>query len=88
MLLYSLPALWVPFPRIFIIKGNADHGKNPPFCPFPVILFINEEATGCINEGAIGARGANNEEAYVVSNPPSYFFMFYCLSSIVNKFVN
>ena len=42
-----------------IIKGNTNNGRNPPSCPFPalmtrfpVIAFINNEATGCVNEEA------------------------------------
>ena len=43
-----------PFPRTFIIKDNTNDGKNLPSCPFPVISFINGEATGCVNDEAIG----------------------------------
>ena len=74
------------FPRTFIIKGNANNGRNLPSCPFPVIGIINEEATGCINEeptGAINeaATGAIRAPRY----PPScfFYFMFYCFSSTV-----
>ena len=59
MLLYTIPALINPFPDIaFTIKGNANNGRDPPSCPFMSpfsdIAFINEEATGCINEAATG----------------------------------
>ena len=61
-LLYPLPTLLTPFPdlvtplpRIFIKKGNANNDRNLHFAPFPVIVFINQEAIGCINEEAIGA---------------------------------
>ena len=49
-----------PFPRNSIIICNAINERSPPyyFCalrtPFPVIAFMNEEATGCINKEAIG----------------------------------
>ena len=61
MLLCPLPALLNHFPRTFIIKGSANNRRNPPSCPsalttpFPVITFINEQATDFINDGAIGA---------------------------------
>ena len=62
MVLYSLLALMNLFPIAFIIKGNANNGRNPLSCPFPAlatpfpdIAFINEETTGCINKEAIGA---------------------------------
>ena len=62
MELNILPAFLTPFPRTFIIKGNASNGRNPPSCPysalmtpFPVMAFINKEATDCINEESIGA---------------------------------
>ena len=76
MVLFPLPALVTPFPRTFIIKGNGNNGRNPLSSPFPLIVFINEEATssmseeatGAINEAAIGATVASR-------NPPSCFFI-------------
>ena len=74
------------FWRAFIIKGNANNGRIPPSCHFsarmtlfPVIAFINEEATGCINEEAIGAIIGGR-------NPPScfFYFMFYYFTSTIN----
>ena len=50
-----------PFPRNSIIICNAINERNPPYyfyallTPSPVIVFMNEEATGCINKEAIGA---------------------------------
>ena len=42
-MLYPLPALVTPFPRIFFIKGNS--------CLIRTLMeAINEEAIGCINE--------------------------------------
>ena len=62
MLLYPFPVLVKPFPRTFIIKSDANNGRNPPSCPFPALMtplpdiaFIIEEDAGCINEEAIGA---------------------------------
>ena len=62
MLSYPFPALLTPFPRTLIIKCNPNNERIPPSRPFPVFLthlpviaFINEEATGCFNEAAIGA---------------------------------
>ena len=89
--LYLLPALVTPFQDIaFIIKGNANNGRNPPSClfpalmtPFPAIAFINEEATGCINEEATGCineelTGCINEATIGATiaqkNRPSCFF--------------
>ena len=74
MLLYHLSVLSKHFSRGFIIKGNANNGRKPPSCPVPVIGFINEEITVCINQEAIGAI---NEAAVVLfiapRNPPSCF---------------
>ena len=39
MLLYHLLALATPFPRTFIIKENANNGRNPPSCPFPIHMI-------------------------------------------------
>ena len=44
-----------PFHITFINTGDANNGRNPPFCSFPVTEFINEAATGCINKEATGA---------------------------------
>ena len=60
MSLYLLPAFLSPFPRNFMIKGNAINGSNPAYAfpavmtHFPDIAF-NEEVTGCIIEQAMGA---------------------------------
>ena len=56
MSLYPFPALLSLFPdTVFIIKGNAINGRNPPSCPFPVhmtpfsdITFINKETINAI----------------------------------------
>ena len=72
MLLYSFPALLTPFARTFFIKGNANDGRNPYSCPFPAIAFINEEATGCINQAAIGPIVAPRKLL-------SCFFLFHIL---------
>ena len=51
------PALVTLFPRTLITKGIANNGRNPSLYPFPALMtpfpdiaFINEEATGCLNE--------------------------------------
>ena len=83
MLLYLFSALVTPFPDIaFIIKGNANNGRNHPSCPFHVFVtffqdtaFINEEAAGSINEEATGAINQAAIGTIIVSkNPPSCFF--------------
>ena len=51
--MYPLPALVARFPRTFIIKDNANNGKNPSSRLCPVIAFIKEEATASINEQVI-----------------------------------
>ena len=50
------------FFKNFIIKANANSGRIPLYSlfialmtPFPVMAFINEEAAGRINVGAIDA---------------------------------
>ena len=86
---YPLPALVTPFPRTFIIKGNANNERNPPSCTSPVIAFINAKATGCVNEEAIRAFN----EAVIGSiiaprNPPSCFFISFfnvSLASSINR---
>ena len=85
MLLYPLPALVTPFPRTFIIKVHANDGRNPSsfhfpalMTTFPVIAFINGEATGCSNEEAVGAINEAAIGAIIrPRNPPSCFFLFY-----------
>ena len=80
MMLYSVPAFMNSFPDIvFIIKGNAKNSRNPPSCPFPVLMtpipyiaFTHEEVTGLINGEAKGAI----DEAVIGAitagrNPPS-----------------
>ena len=76
-----------PFLRTFIIKGNANNGRNPPSCSFPaimtpflVIAFINEEAMGSIYEEAIGTINEAVLSAIIAGrNPPSRFFLFHVL---------
>ena len=61
MSLYLLPAFLSPFPRNFMIKGNANNGSNPASYAFPAVMThfpdiaFNEEVTGCIIEQGIGA---------------------------------
>ena len=82
MLLYPFSALVTSFARTFIIKDNANNGRNPPSYHFPAfvtrfldIAFINEEAKGCINEEAICAINEAAISAIMVTrNPPSSFF--------------
>ena len=74
MLLYPLPALLTPFSKVFIIKVNANNGKNPPSFHFPVIAFFNEEVTGCTNEEAIAAINEAAIDAIIV--PKSYLLFF------------
>ena len=79
ILLYPLPVLLNSFPRTFIIKDNANYGRNPPSCPFPVIAFINKETTLCINEDVIDAINESAIGAIIaLRTPPSCFsyFMF------------
>ena len=71
-----------PFPRTFIIKGNANTERISPSCPFPALVtrfpditFINEETTGCITEEAKGAITERAKGAITApKNPPSYLF--------------
>ena len=81
MLLCLFTVLLIPFPRTFFIKSNANNGRNPPSCPFTaiitfflVIAFIDEEATDCFNEEAIGA-------IRVPRNPLYCFFTFLLFKS-------
>ena len=71
------PAFLTPFPRIFIIKGDVNNGRNPPFYPFLVIAFISEEATGSFNEESIGAVNEAIKAAIVVPRSPPPCFSFH-----------
>ena len=90
---YRLLSIWsillYPLPNIaFITKGAANNGKNPLFylisallTPFSVIEFINEEATGCINQESICA--VNETVIGVIKkgrNPPSCFLFHVSLA--------
>ena len=66
MLLYRHLAHLSLFLRTLIIKGNASNRKIYLFV-FPVIAFINEEATGRNIEGAIGAIKEVAIDAIIVS---------------------
>ena len=67
-----------PFPRTFIIKGNTNDGKNLPSCPFPVISFINGEATGCVNDEAIGTINKVSIDAPIaIIAPKTYTFLLF-----------
>ena len=84
--LYPFPALLSSFHMTFIIKGNANNGRNLSSCAFPTpmtlfpnIAHINKEGIGCINKEAIGtingtAIGAINEtvigDIIAARNPP------------------
>ena len=77
MLFLLLYALLTPFPMIFIVNSNANNGRNPPFCPSLVILFINKEATGCIKEETMGAIIEIAKGVVITPrNPLSCFFYF------------
>ena len=69
------------FSRTFIIKGNANNGRNPPSCPFPDMVFINEKAIGCINEEAIGA--INEAAIGAIIGLISSFLLFYFIFSVL-----
>ena len=84
MLLYVLSAFVNLFKDVaFIIKGNAENGRNPSYYPFPVLMipfpdkaFINEKTTGCVYrkpdiEDAIGA--------FIVPRSLPSFFLFHVL---------
>ena len=78
MLFLLLYALLTPFPMIFIVNGNANNGRNPPFCPSLVISFINEEAKGCIKEEAMHAIIEIAKGVVITPrNPLSCFFVFH-----------
>ena len=58
----------------------TEKGRNSSSCPFPVITFINEEATFCINEEVFGAINDTAIGAIVAPrNPPSNFIFVYLL---------
>ena len=40
MLLYPLSVLLAPFPKTFMIKGNANNRRNPPYCNFPALMTL------------------------------------------------
>ena len=94
LFLYPLNALNTPFPKTFTIKGSANNGRNTPSCPFstlltlfPVEAFINEEATGWINEDVIcSIKDPGIGPIIAPRNPPSPFiyFMFFCFCSTIN----
>ena len=80
----SLPVLVTPFPRTFIIRGNANNERNPPFCTFPAVLtrfpvtaLINEKASRSINEEATGGY---NEGAIIAERNAPSCFLFHILS--------
>ena len=73
MLFFHFPALVTPFPRTFIIKGNANNRRIQPSCPlFPDIAFINEEASSCTNkEATVAINEAVIGAIIAPRNPPS-----------------
>ena len=87
MLLYPLLALVTSFPDIvFIIKGNANNGRNLPYCPFRVLMthlrvisFINEEASGCITDKSIGAIHESAIDGIIAPRNILLVFLFHDL---------
>ena len=82
MLLYLFPALVIPFPVTFIIKGNTNNRRKQASCPFPalmtpfpVIAYISEEPTGCISEEVISA--INEASMIAPRNALSSFLCFH-----------
>ena len=68
----------------FIIKGNANNGRNPPSSPFPFSLAtINEEATGCINVESIGTINEPAIGAIIAPINPSCCFFILCFTVLV-----
>ena len=72
MLLHLLPIFMTPFLRTFIVKSNANNGRNLPSSPFfglmtafPVIGFINEKARTCIKEKAIRATNETTIDTFI-----------------------
>ena len=61
------------FCRTFIIKGNANNGRNPNLGPFLDIAFINEEETGCINGETIGPANEAAVSHHSIKNFTSFF---------------
>ena len=63
MLFYPISFLVTSFPdTAYIIKGNANDGRNPHYCPFPGLMTpfpniacTNNEAADCINKEFIGS---------------------------------
>ena len=79
MLLNPLPALVTSFPRASTIKDEANNGRHSPFCPFPDIVFINEETTGCINEEMINAINEAVRGVIIAPRNPPSCFLISCL---------
>ena len=84
MLLYVLSAFVTLFKDVaFIIKGNANNGRNPSYYPFPVLMipfpdkaFINEKATGCVY-GKVVIEAAI--AAFIVPRSLPSLFLFHVL---------
>ena len=92
ILLYPLLALVTPFPRTFIIKGNANNGRHPPSCShysfssYSIYQWQSHRlyqwrSHDAINEASTGATIAGR-------NPPSCFFIScftFSLAPSINK---
>ena len=84
MLLYVLSAFVTLFKDVaFIIKGNANNGRNPSYYPFPVLMipfpdkaFINEKTTGCVYRKVVIEAAI---AAFIVPRSLSFCFSFHVL---------
>ena len=83
MLLYPVLAVVTPFPRTFIINGNANNERIPLSCSSPAFMtlfpdmdIINEKAIVCINEEA---KSSINEEVATdaIRAPTNSLFNFF-----------
>ena len=96
MLLSPFSALAAPFPRILVVKGNANNGRSLHFCPFSILVTplldvasISLEATGCIGEAAIDDTNETAINAVIAPGNSPFCFFISCftvsLASSINR---
>ena len=76
------------FSRTFIIKANANKGRNLPPPHLPDITFINQEATDCIKEKVVDGINKATMRAIIATRDTPFCLFILCFTVSVTVSIN